>query len=60
MFPMRRNSSNSGGMRQLAVSIAAANPAGSMRGVLSVMPPPVMCAAPLSSLAAISARMGFK
>ena len=35
---------------KLPVSIAAASPFGSMRGVLSVMPPPVMCAAPRSSL----------
>ena len=33
---------------------------GSMRGVLSVIPPPVMCAAPRSSPAAISARIGFR
>ncbi len=29
------------------------SPSGSMRGVLSVMPPPVMCAAPFKSFAAM-------
>jgi PAS domain-containing protein len=43
-----------------AVSISAARFSGSMRGVLSVMPPPVICAAPRSSPAAARTRMGFR
>ena len=36
------------------------SPLGRMRGVLSVMPPPVMCAAPFSKPASCSARSGFR
>ena len=45
---MLRSTSKIGGTGQEEVSIAAASPLGRMRGVLSVMPPPVMCAAPRS------------
>ena len=47
MSPIRRSTSNSGGIVHDPVSIATPNSLGSMRGVLSVMPPPVMCAAPV-------------
>ena len=60
MLPMRRNTSKIGGMRHDPVSMATAVSFGRMRGVLSVIPPPVMCAAPRSRPAAINARIGFK
>ena len=48
MCPILRSSSKIGGTGQEPRSMRTPKPSGRMRGVLSVMPPPVMCAAPLS------------
>ena len=55
-----RSSSKMGPGFQAPRSTRASRPAGRMRGVLSVMPPPVMCAAPWSRLASCSRRRGFR
>ena len=47
---------NTGGTDQVEASITPPHPSGSTRGRFSVIPPPVMCAIPLTNLASSSGR----
>src|SRR5262245_51984259 len=58
ILPSRRSNSKTGGAGQEAESITIAASSGRMRGVLSVIPPPVMWAAPFKMPSESSLRIG--
>ena len=52
----RQGEAGDGALQQVQTIV----PSGSIRGVLSVMPPPVICAAPRINPASCNKRIGFK